>query len=276
MSQNDCRHAIATKRVVLEVPGADVVVVRRDVPYTLIDGERLTMDIYCPAGLGNDQPVPAVLFVMGYPDEGMRRVVGCNAKDMASYVSWAQLMAVSGLAAITYTTRRPSTDVHEVLRYVRAHAEFGVDGERVGVWACSGNAPTALSVLMTPEARVKCAALCYGYMMDFDGSTSVAEAASLFRFANPCAGRSLEDLPVDVPLFLARAGRDQMPRLNQTMDRFVGKALEFNVPVTLTNHHTGAHAFDIADDSDESREVVRQVVAFLRFFLGACDNTSEA
>ena len=84
MSQNDRRHEIATKRVVLEIPGADAVVVRRDVPYALIDGERLTMDVYFPAGLQRHELMPAVLFVTGYPDEGMRKVVGCNAKDMAS------------------------------------------------------------------------------------------------------------------------------------------------------------------------------------------------
>ncbi len=267
MSPNDRRHEIATKRIVLEVPGADAVVIRRDVPYALIDGERLTMDIYRSAGPGNDQLMPAVLFVIGYPDEGMRKVVGCNAKDMASYVSWAQLMAVSGLAAITYTTRRPATDVHEVLRCVRAHAEFGIDGERIGVWACSGSVPTALSVLMTPEARVKCAALCYGYMMDFDGSTSVAEAAGAFRFASPCTGRAFEDLPVDVPLFVARAGKDEMPHLNVTIDRFVAKALATNLTLTLQNHRTGPHAFDIVDDSDESRGAIRQIAAHMQFQL---------
>ena len=264
MSQNDRRHEIVTKRVVLGIPGADALVVRRDVRYALVDGERLTMDVYCPAGLQRHEPMPAVLFVTGYPDEGMRKVVGCNAKDMAPYVSWAQLMAVSGLAAITYTTKRPATDVHEVLRHVRAHAELGIDGERVGVWACSGSAPTALSVLMTPDARVKCAALCYGYLLDVDGSTSVAEAASVFRFVNPCAGRALADLPMDVPLFVARAGRDEMPHLNATIDRFLARALAINLPVTLVNHSTGPHAFDIVDDSDASRAVIRQIVAFMR------------
>ena len=77
MSQNDRRHEIATRRIVLEVPGADAVVIRRDVPYALVDGERLTMDIYCPPGLRNHQLVPTVLIVTGYPDEGMRQAVGC-------------------------------------------------------------------------------------------------------------------------------------------------------------------------------------------------------
>ena len=267
MSQKNRRHEMATKRIVLGIPGADAVVVRRGVPYALVDGEQLMLDVYSPAEPRSHGRMPAVLFVTGYPDEGMRKVVGCNTKDMASYVSWAQLMAVSGLVAITYTTKKPAIDVYEVLRYVRAHAEFGIDGERVGVWACSGNAPTALSVLMTPEARVKCAALCYGYLLDVDGSTSIAEAASVFRFANPCAGRALEDLPVDVPLFVARAGRDEMAHLNDAIDSFVARALAINLPVTLVNHSTGPHAFDIVDDSDVSRAVIRQIVAHMQFQL---------
>jgi hypothetical protein len=267
MIQKNRRYEMATKRIVLGIPGADAVVVRRGVPYALVDGEQLMLDIYSPAEPRSHGRMPAVLFVTGYPDEGMRKVVGCDAKDMASYVSWAQLMAVSGLVAITYTTNRPATDVYEVLRYVRARAEFGIDSERVGVWACSGNAPTALSVLITPEARVKCAALCYPYLLDIDGSTSVAEAASVFRFANPCTGRALEDLPVDVPLLVGRAGRDEMQHLNDTIDRFVAKALELNLPVTSMNHPTGPHAFDIVDDTDASRAAIRLIVAFMQCHL---------
>ena len=268
MSQNDRRHEIATKRVVLEIAGADALVVRRDVPYALIDGERLTMDIYYPAGPATHDRTPAVLFVTGYPDEGMRHIVGCNAKDMASYISWAQLVAASGLVAITYTTRRPATDVHEVLGFVRQHAEpLGTDEQRIGIWSCSGNVPNALSMCMNADPCVRCAALCYGYMLDLERSTSVADAAARFRFVNTCAGKSVEDLASNLPLFIARAGRDEMPHLNATIDRFVAEALKHNLPVTMVNHHTGPHAFDIIDGSQVSREVVRQILAFLQFHL---------
>ena len=90
----------------------------------------------------------------------MRRIVGCNAKDMASYVSWGRLIAASGLAAITYTASEPARDAHAILRHVRDHAgAFGIDERRIGVWACSGNVPTALSLLMDAEPPLACAAL---------------------------------------------------------------------------------------------------------------------
>jgi acetyl esterase/lipase len=114
---------------------------------------------------------------------------------------------------------------------------------------------------------LKCAILCYGYMLDHEGSTGVADAAKNFGFANPCAGKSVEDLRRDIPLFLARAGNDQMPHLNETLDRFVVEAFGRDLPLTLVNYASAPHAFDLFQDTETSREIVRQILAFLRFHL---------
>ena len=105
--------------------------------------------------------------------------------------------------------------------------------------------------------------MLYGYMLDLDGGTGVAEAAAMFRFANPPAGKSLDDLPHDVPLFIARAGQEQCPDLNDSIDRFVAKALTLNRPITLVNHAEGPHSFDLLHDSDTSRQIIRQTLDFL-------------
>ena len=39
------------------------------------------------------------------------------------------------------------------------------------------------------------------------------------------------------------------------------------MPVTVMNHATGRHAFDVFDDTRTSREIVKQVLAFLQFHL---------
>ena len=52
------------------------------------------------------------------------------------------------------------------------------------------------------------------------------------------------------------------------MDRFAAKALAANLPLTLVNHPNGPHAFDLFDESDTSREIVRRVLRFLSFELG--------
>jgi acetyl esterase/lipase len=114
---------------------------------------------------------------------------------------------------------------------------------------------------------LKCSVLCYGLMLDTDGFTHVADAAGMWGFVNPCAGKSVADLPKDVPLFIARAGLDEMPHLNETLDRFLAQALTCNLPITFTNHPEAPHAFDLFHDSEESREIIRQILAFMRFHL---------
>jgi hypothetical protein len=270
MSDAHPRHDVARRELVCRVPDADVVTVHRDVPYAVADGEQLTLDVYAPRERRTGIRAPVVLFVTGFPDAGMRRAVGCNAKDMTSYISWARLVAASGLVAVTYTTRRPATEVHDVIAYLGRHADrFGIDTSRVGIWSCSGNVPTALSALMSDAGTVRCAVLLYGFMLDLDGSTSVADAARTFRFDNPCAGMPLERLAPDVSLFIVRAGRDELAHVNDSIDAFAAGALRLNLPVTLVNHRDAPHAFDTSHDSDTSREIIRRILEFLRFQLEA-------
>jgi hypothetical protein len=258
----DASIEIAKRHVVYDLPTTAEVTVRRNIPYRTTDTETLTFDLYRPS---TDAVLPIVLFVTGYSDLGMRAFVGCDAKDMQSYVDWGHLIAASGLATITYTTSAPETDVYELLGHLRQEsAALGIDGSNIGLWSCSGNVPNALGVLMNVDVR--CAALCYGFMMDLDGTTDVAEAAARYRFSNPFAGKSINDIP-RVPMFIARAGRDEMPHLNDGIDRFVEKALKANLPITLINHPDGPHAFDLFDDTVASRNIIEQLVRFLQLQL---------
>ena len=270
MSQDTQRDQLSKKTVVHRVPGMESVPVRRDEPYRVTDAGPLTMDLYYPPGSKAGARTPAVLFVTGFSDLGAERMLGSRFKDMGSFVSWAQLVALSGLVGITYANREPG-DVHDVFRYLHQNAaSLGIDENRIGVWACSGHGPNALSVLMDHgRDGLGCAVLAYPYTLDLDGSLSVAEAAKQFRFVTPAAGKSVNSLPPDLPLFVARAGLDQMPGLNDALDRFVGAALAANLPVTLVNHATGPHAFDVFDDTKTSRDMVKCMLVFLQLHLRA-------
>jgi acetyl esterase/lipase len=181
---------------------------------------------------------------------------------MGAYVSWSRLLAASGLVAITYAYRDPLADLERVRRHLRENAAaLGIDPTRIALWAASGNAPAALAALMNEGAA--CAVLCYGFMLD-DEAGHVAAAAAQFGFVTAGAGRSVADLPAEMPLLLVRAGQDQFPYLNASIDRFAAAALARNLPLTLVNHADGPHAFDLFQDTDGSRAVIRAVVAFLR------------
>jgi hypothetical protein len=186
MSQDTPRHEITKKRVVYQIPGMEGVTVRRDVAYRQVDGDVLTMDIYYPLDSNSGARTPAVIFVTGYPDAGFQKRLGCRQKEMESYISWAQLTAALGMVAITYTNREPVADAHQLLQYVQHNAaSLGIDENRIGLWACSGNVPMALSLLMENDQKdLKCAVLCYGIMLDLDDSTCVADASRLWGFVN--------------------------------------------------------------------------------------------
>ncbi len=58
-----------------------------------------------------------------------------------------------------------------------------------------------------------------------------------------------------------------MPHLNETIDRFLVKALSRNLLVTFVNHAAAPHAFDILDDSEFSRTIIGQIIVFMQFHL---------
>jgi hypothetical protein len=268
MNQESPPNELTAKKVVYALPGMDAVKLQRDVEYQVTEAGALTLDLYAPPDWKEGERRPAVIFVSGYSDQAAEKLLGCRLKDMGAYISWAQLVAASGLVGVTYSTREPVADLEALLRYLRQHAAaLGIDENRLGVWSCSGNVPVALSFLM--REPFQCAALCYGIMLDPEGSIGLAEAAAYFGFVNPCVGKSVDDLPPELPLLLVRAGHDETPRLNETLDHFVAAALARNLPVTLANHATAPHAFDILDASELSREMIRRILAFLRFHLRA-------
>jgi hypothetical protein len=235
----------------------DQVIVQRDLEYK----PSLTMDIYYPANL--NQESPAVIIVAGYPDAGHQKILGCKFKETGSSVSWARLIAASGIVCITYSNAEPVVDFHALLEFIHQHsAGLKIDPNKIALWASSGNVPLALSALIT-RSDLKCAALLYGYMMD----SKINEMSKMFGFVNPVVHKSSDDLPNDLPMFIARAGQDQTPYLNEVLDRFVIEAFARNLPVTFTNHPNAPHAFDLFDDSHTTRVIIQQVLEFLSLQL---------
>lgn len=220
----------------------------------------LAFDRYRPAGVPG--ALPAVVLISGFPDPGLTAVLGAPLRAWAGYIGWAQLLAAAGLVAITYENRDPA-DVHALIAHLRAHAPaLGLDPARIGGWACSGHAPTALAVLA--RDRLACAALLYGYLLDLDGETAVRDAAVAGYFAVPAV--ALDELP-RVPLLVVRAGADATPGLDATLVRTVAAARARELPIRLLELPGAPHAFDLLDDRPQSRAAIAEVVDFLRATL---------
>jgi acetyl esterase/lipase len=268
MSEPSTRHPIAMKKVVYEIPGMESVVIRRGQSYAGSDGEPLAMDLYYPADATPGRRQPAVIVVLGYPPR-TSNPLGCEFREMEWSVGWGQLIGASGLAAIFYENRKPEADLRALLQHVREHADaLNIDADRISLLATSGNGPLALSTLMqVGRDRLTCGVLTCPFTLDLHGSTAVAEAAAQWGFVTPAAGSTTADLPKDLPIFLARAGRDEYPGLNDALDRFVCESLRHNLPLTVVNHAEAPHAFDLFHDSDATREIIRQILRFLQFHL---------
>jgi len=59
-------------------------------------------------------------------------------------------------------------------------------------------------------------------------------------------------------MFIARAGRDEVPTMDDSIDRFVNEALAKNIALTVMNHPQGVHGFDNQNDDDRSRDHSRR------------------
>jgi dienelactone hydrolase len=246
-----------SKPLVHTIPGADDVLVERDHTYPTEQGP-LGFDLYRP--LHATGPSPAIVIVSGLPDPGVVAMLGKPLKDWASYVGWARMIAASGVAAILYTNRT-AADVTALTGHLRANAgALGLDPDRIGVFAMSGHVPTALGLIA--RERFACAALVYGYLLDLDGATLVADAAKQFYFAVPPV--TLDELPRAMPMLVVRAGQDATPGLDETMTRFVAAARARGLALSVIEHAQAPHAFDLVDDSPRTHEVIDEILAFVR------------
>jgi dienelactone hydrolase len=237
-----------TQPLVHPLPDPERVELRPDLVYTHAGGRALAMDVYLPAGRAPGTRVPAVLLVHGEADPDLLRGV----RRWGQYIGWGQLLAGQGIAGVAFEHRAilearfgpVVAEVNDALATVRERAsDLGVDSERVGVAAFSAGVPLTAAVLAGAAERVRCAALCYGPLSD------------------------LEPDPALPPLLVVRAGQDD-PGLNRTIDEFVSAAAQRDLAVELVHQPDGHHAFDVADDSDASREVIGRVLGFLRGHLG--------
>jgi acetyl esterase/lipase len=260
---------VKERRVVYPTVGGQAVSRLSDLTYRVVGDEELKLDVYRPAT--RPAHLPAVVFIHG---DGPPEVLG-DIKDWGQYVSWGELTASTGIAAVTFNHRSSyrRTRMHEVagdieagVDYVTGHAEeWGLDASTIGLWTCSMGAPFALRLAFARSSSLRCVVALYGAMdLTNDPGTDESVPEEVRREFSPLQHlRAGGDLP---PLLLARAGKDH-PWLNASIDAFVARALDRNLEIDLLNHPTGEHGFDVLNDCRRSREVIEATLGFFRRHL---------
>jgi acetyl esterase/lipase len=256
--------------VVYKVPGIESVRVARDVPYQQTGGKKLLADVYTPASPAG--PLPVVLFVHGGFPEGL----DISPKESGQYTSWGRLVAASGMAAVTFNHRlrmsedgavhllEAAADLASVIGWIRASGpRYGLDPHRIAAFGISAGGP--LLTVPLPEPGLRCIVAYYAFL-DVHELRWFANAVRASPGSNWSMVDALERTRLP-PILVARAGQDAVPQMKETIDRFVARALARNADLTLLNHPTGHHAFDVQDDDSRSREIVAATLQFLRQHL---------
>jgi hypothetical protein len=105
-----------------------------------------------------------------------------------------------------------------------------------------------------------------GRTTPFRGPLPPARVEALRAYSPRAAlARGPDSLP---PVFLARSGRDAIPFLNESVDRFVAEALRRNVVLDFVNHAVGEHGFDTVTRDQRTKDIVGQTLRFMRRHLG--------
>jgi acetyl esterase/lipase len=257
------------KPVVYRLAGMDRVHVISNLKYSEVDNPYLLMDVYTPPDLNSHERRPVVILIHG-GSAGPEH----NPKDWGIFQSWGRLLAAAGIITVTFTHRfspppqpllaEAATDVGSAIDYIRANSEsFHADRDRIGVCAWSTGAALLNSLLGISPVFIRCvAAFCP--LLDLKQYAPPGDALALQFLKGFSVIESLpENASSMIPMLIARAGRDDIPMLNEALARFTARALEANAPITLINHPSGVHGFDSQNDDERSREIIRSVIEFM-------------
>jgi acetyl esterase/lipase len=260
--------------VVLTLPRMNEVRVVTDQRYASTNDPNLLMDVYLPPALKADERRPVVMLVHGGTDGGS----ASRPKEWGFYKSWGRLVAASGYVAVTFTHRlgyakpqlaESALDVGEAIDYVRANAaRFNVDSERMALAVYSAGGPLLTLGLEEKRRYVRCLISFYAFL-DVQQSAPHREHETLERMRQFSMIEHLgEPRARAMPMFIARAGRDAIPTMNDSIDRFIARAIQENANIVVWNHPEGVHGFDNQNDDARSREIIRAALAFMKEHLG--------
>ncbi|MGI8497295.1 MAG: alpha/beta hydrolase [Gemmatimonadaceae bacterium] len=270
-----------------KLPGTARMTVRAGIAYKTVptangsaEPVALKLNVYAPPGLARGKALPALLLVPG----GIIPGEGPMPREWTAYDAWGRLAAASGLVGITADHRmtvadnvdEASADLLDAIAYVRAHAaEFHVDPTRLCVQFHSAGGPISGVLLRDPPPYLRCVVLYYPYLdlehlrrdTPFRKAYPAAHADSLSAYS-PAGALARVDPARLPPIFLARAGRDQIPYLNESNARFLDTAVARGVTIDFMLHATGQHGFDIANHDNRSRQIMAASLAFVRRATG--------
>lgn len=259
--------------IVYSVPGMERVQVRKNVAYKKADSVDLKMDVYSPPNLKRRSRLPAVIFLSG----GVDLRLETKPKDWPAYVSWGRLVAASGMIGVTFTYRlgfprrqyeEGASDLMDLIAHLRSNAEsLNIDGDRLCLIAFSGGGPMLSVPLRDRPDYIRCIIGLYTFMDTHHVDLAQAETSQQVIDAFSPVNHLVNSSRKAPPMLIARAGRDQIQAVTQSIDNFIKVAIEQNLLLDFVNHPDGEHGFDTRNDTARTREIIARTIAFMKAHL---------
>jgi dienelactone hydrolase len=203
--------------------------VSNDVVYASSGETTLRMDVYRPP---SRDAAPALVFFI--------RAMGPE-RHQPVYDAWARAAASHGIVAVLpdLRTGHEVDDFDALLAHLGAHPQtLGLDANRIAAFAASGNVASAFPAFEdSRRTNIKAAVIYYG-------------TGDVVEFRR------------DLPVFYVRAGLDR-PSANQAIVALASRAVLANAPVTLVNHESGHHGFELVDSDAASRDTIERTLDFV-------------
>lgn len=260
------------QRIFFSAPGMERIHPRSQ-SYSPAPGVDLPMKVYLPQRSKPGLP-PVVVLIHGGPI-----APEMSPPDWGVFESYGQLLAASGLAAVTFKHRffgpedyeRSGADVAAALAQLRTRgAALGIDTERIALWGFSGGGSHLAIAFHDPPPYVRCVVSYYA-ILDLrtapDGLRAKIAPGVLTSMSPAYLAAQAPDADHLPPVLVARAGLDD-DWINAGIDAFVGAAMAKRLTLELLTHPKGKHGFDIFNDDDRTREIIKETLAFLEWHLG--------
>jgi len=243
----------ARAHVHYKVPGMEQV--NRERHHTSTGRE---FDLYSPPAPAAG--TPCVLLIHGGP---IPPNLLTSPKNWGLFQSYGRLLGASGLSAVMFDhsfygpeqAGEALSDIQSMLGYVREHGQsLNIDTERLCLWAFSGGGIFLSPFLRQTPREIRCVVAYYAAL-----DAPIPEFSALAQIS-----ASTETLPA---ILIARAGLDT-PAYNDAADRFIQQALKKNAQLDVLNHANGQHGFDVRDDNERTRDILRRTLDFIQLHLG--------
>lgn len=261
---------ILKKEIVYKIDNMKNVDIQKNIVYKIEDSKELLMDLYTISN-HKKQKLPVVVLIHG-------EAKSINFKETGQYTSYGKLIAASGLNAVTFnhkvlsdgfTVEEVNNDIEKIIKYLIENADkLNIDKNKIAIWCFSGGVPFGLYNGMSNSFDCVKAIIAYygfcdlesvGRLLDFN----IADEDILKYSPINLISEDSKRIP---PLFIARAGLDNTI-INESIDKFISKAIKNNLTIDVYNHADGGHAFDLFNEDDRTKEIIELSLKFLEYNL---------